>query len=229
MQKLVAEKRELLGRKVKRLRAEGELPANIYGRKVKSLAVKIPYDKFEKVYKEEGETGLIEINIGKTKRPVLVHNVQTDPVTDKFIHVDFLQVDLKQKVTADVPVEIVGESPAEKQGLGVVVQQIDEIEVEALPTDLPERFEVDISNLEEVDSAVYVKDLKVDKKKVEIKVDPEEIIVKVEPPREEEEEVPPQAEEEVIEGEEETEEREAEGEVVEETEEPAEEKGEEQS
>jgi len=198
-QVLKAEKRKLFGRKIKSLRKEGILPANIYGKKVKSLAIQFPLNEFEKIYKEVGETGIIEVAVDKAKRPALIHNVQLDPVTDFPLHVDLLQVDLKEKVTTNVPVELIGESPAEKHGLGTVVQHLDEIEVEALPTDLPERFEVDTSKLEEVDNAIVVKDLEVDTKKIEIKSDPEQIIVKVEPLREEEEELPPApSEEEVV-------------------------------
>jgi len=193
-----AVERKLKGRKVKRLRKEGVLPANIFGKKVKSTAIKIALADFEKVYKEVGETGIVEIVLGKTKRPVLIHNIQVDPASDIPIHVDFLQIDLKEKVTAQVPVELVGESPAEKQALGTVVLHLDEIEVEALPKDLLEKFEVNIGNLTEVDQAVFVKDLSFDKKKVEVKMGGDEIIVKVEPLRKEEEEVKPQVEEEVV-------------------------------
>lgn len=194
---LKAEKRKVLGRKVKKLRRGGVLPANIYGKKIKSLAIKLPSVDFEKVYKAIGETGIVKIIIGKQKRAVLVSNVQLDPVTDKPLHVDFHQVDLKEKTTADVPIELVGKSPAEKQSLGTVVQYIDEIEVEALPKDLPDKFEIDLSKLTEVDQAVQVKDLTVDKKKVEVKTEAEQIIVKVEPPRKEEKVAPPPPEEEV--------------------------------
>ena len=187
---LKAEKREITGRKVKRMRKEGILPGNIYGKNIKSVSLMVKEKDFEDMFKKVGETSLLQIELGKEKRPVLVHNVQMDPLSDKPIHVDFLQVDLKEKVTAEVPVELVGESPAEKQGLGPVVQYIQEIEVEALPTDLPDKFEVDISNLIEVDNAVFVKDLKVDKKKIEIKNDMEVILVKVEAIKEEVEEVP---------------------------------------
>ena len=190
--------RKIKGRKVKRLRKEGVLPANIFGKKVKSTAIKVSLADFEKVYKEAGETGIVEIMLGKTKRPVLIHNIQVDPVSDVPIHVDFLQIDLKEKVTAQVPVDLVGESPAEKQGLGTVVLHLDEIEVEALPKDLPEKFEVSIDKLTEVDQAIFVKDLVFDKKKVEVKTGENEIIVKIEPLRKEEEEVRPQAEEEAL-------------------------------
>lgn len=194
---LKAEKRKVLGRKVKKLRREGVLPANIYGKKIKSLSIKFPVVDFEKVYKAAGETGIVEIAVGKQKKPVLISNVQLDPVTDKPLHVDFHQVDLKEKTTADVPIELIGESPAEKQGLGTVVQSINEIEVEALPKDLPDKFEIDLSKLVKVEQTVQVKDLMVDTKKVKILAEAEQIIVKVEPPRKEEEVAPPPPEEEV--------------------------------
>lgn len=192
MDKLIlkAEKRSLLGRKVKKLRKDGVVPANVFGKKVKSESIQVKTLDFEKTYKETGETGLLELQINSDKKPVLVHNVQIDPVSEKILHIDFLQVNLKEKVIAGIPIELIGESPAEKQGLGTVVQYIDEVEVEALPTDLPEKFEADISTFAEVDQTLYLKDLKVDKGKVEIKEDLEKIIAKVEPAKEEKVEVP---------------------------------------
>ena len=205
---LKAEKRDTLGRKVKKLRREGLLPANIYGKKVKSQSLKLDLIEFQKVFKEAGETSLIELKVNGGTKPVLIHNVQVDPVTDTPIHADLLQVNLKEKVTAQVPVELIGESPAEKQGIGTAVQYLDEIEVEALPTDLPEKFEIDLSKLEKVDQVVQIKDLPVDAKKVSIESDAEQIILKVEPPKEEVEEPVPVEEEAAEEGEG------AEGEVV---------------
>ncbi len=198
---LKADKRKIVGRKVKTLRKDGILPANVYGKKVKSQAIQLKLSEFEKVFKAVGATGLIELVVDTKKNPVLVHSTQVDPVTEAVLHVDFLQVDLKQKVTTSVPVELTGESPAEKQGLGTIVQHTDEVEVEALPTDLPEKFEVDLSKLEEVDAAIFIKDLGVDAKKVTIQNDLEQIIVKVEALRKEEEIIAP-VEEEVVEGEE---------------------------
>lgn len=182
-QTLKAEKRELVGRKVKSLRKQGLVPANIFGKKIESLAVQVDLKAFDLVYKEAGETGLVELSVGTDKRPVLVHGLQLNPKTDEVVHIDFLQVDLKEKVEAQVPVEVFGESPAEKQSIGTVVQHINEITVEALPADLPEKFEVDKSVLETVDQAVFVKDLKVDSSKVTIINNPDDIVVKVEPPQ----------------------------------------------
>lgn len=202
---LDAELRSLKGRKVKKLREKGFMPANIFGKKIKSKAISIKLDDFSKVYQDAGETGLISLKIKGDKEikdsAVLISNVQMHPVDDVPVHVDFHQVDLKEKVTADVPVELTGISPAEKQSLGTVVQYIDEIEVEALPTDLPEKFIIDISKLEEVDQAVFVKDLDFDKAKVQVKAGLEEIVVKVEPPQKEEVIEAPAPEPEGVEGE----------------------------
>lgn len=178
---LKSEKREMFGRKVSRLRKSGLIPANVFGKKIESQAITVDAKEFAEVFKKAGETQLIELN-GKS---VLVSNLQKDPISDMFIHVDFRQVDLTEKIEAKVPVILEGESPAEKQNLGTVVQQVTEIEVEALPAHLPENITVDISELTEVDQAIYVKDLKVDKD-VEVKTDMESIVVKVEPPTKEE-------------------------------------------
>lgn len=189
---LEAQVREITGRKVKNLRKKGILPANVFGRKIKSQALQVKLDDFTKIFKKVGETGLLTLTVkGVGEKPVLISNIQKDPLTDLPIHVDFRQVDLKEKVEAEVAVEIVGESPIEKQGLGTVVLHFDEVKVEALPADLPEKFEIDASSLTEVDQTVLAKDLKFDKAKVELKIDPETIIVKVEPPQKAEEVVPP--------------------------------------
>jgi large subunit ribosomal protein L25 len=183
---LKAEERKISGRKVKTIRVQGLLPGNVYGKNIKSQAVQVDKKEFEQIYKDAGETGLITLQVGKDELPVLVNNVQKHPVSDEIIHIDFRQVDLKAKVTAEVPVEVVGESPAEKQGIGTVVQYLKEVQIEALPADLLEKFEVDTSELSEVDQAIHVKDLKVDASKVAVLTNGDEIIVKVEPPQKEE-------------------------------------------
>lgn len=178
---LKSEKRDTFGRKVSRLRKAGKIPANIFGKKIKSEAITVDKKEFTEVFEKAGETQIIDLG----DRPVLVSNAQVDPVTGEFLHIDFRQVDLKEKIEAKVPVEVEGESLAEKQNLGTVVQQLHEIEVEALPADLPEKIMVDATLLTEVDQTVFVKDLKVSKD-VEVKTDPELIVVKVEPPQKEE-------------------------------------------
>jgi len=156
---LLGSKRTVVGKKVKSLRREGTIPATIYGKKVKSISVSVGFDAFEKVYAQAGETGLIELSVDRDIRPVLIHSVQVHPVTNAPLHVEFHQVDLKEKVHANVPVELVGECPAVAQKLGVLLTVLDEIEVEALPTDLPEKITVDVSKLAEVNAEFKVSDL----------------------------------------------------------------------
>lgn len=199
---LKAEARKISGRKVKRLRFEGVIPANVFGKKIKSEAIQVSSKDFQNIYKEVGTTGIVELEIGNNKKPSLVHHVQLNPKTDEILHVDFHQVDLKERIEAEVPVELTGESPAEKQTLGTVVQYVNDVKVEALPTDLPDKIVVDINGLTEVDQVIYIKDLIIDRDKVEVKNDAEEIVVKVEPPQKEEiVETPTPAEGEVGEGE----------------------------
>ncbi|MBL7159492.1 50S ribosomal protein L25 [Candidatus Microgenomates bacterium] len=179
--KLKVEKRKTLGRKIKKLRREGILPANIYGKKVKSQAVQVGLKEFEKIYADAGETSIIDLIVeaGKT-RSVLIHNVQIHPVTDQFLHADFRQVVLTEKVKADIPVEIVSESPAVKEKKGILLTILDEIEIEALPADLLDKIEVDVSQLTEVNQEIKVSDLKL-AKKVDFLTDSNSIICKIGP------------------------------------------------
>ncbi len=177
---LKANKRTVLGHKVKNLRKQGLLPANIYGKKVKSLTIEVVEKDFTSVFAKVGETGLVELTVGDEKKPVLVHNVAYNPVTGKPLHIDFFQVDLKEKVTAKVKLVTVGESPAVKDKVGVLLHILSEVEVEALPSDLPENIEVDISALSALDETLKVSDLKVSDK-IKILTNPVSEIIKVAP------------------------------------------------
>lgn len=186
---LLVEKREVLGRKVKVLRKEGKLPANIYGKKIKSQAVVVSRKEFFGIYKQAGATGVVYLSgVGKDELPVLVRNLQYHPVTDELLHVEFYKVDLTKKTVVEVPVHITGEAPAVKEEGGVLVQNLTHVEVEALPADIPEKIEVEVGQLVKIDDGVLVKDLKIDKSKVMIITDAEEVVVKIEPPAAEEEE-----------------------------------------
>jgi large subunit ribosomal protein L25 len=196
-EKLTAQKRELTGHKVKKLRREGILPANLFGKKIKSQSLQVNLKEFLKVFEKTGETGLIDLVIDdKETRSVLVGNVQIEPVSDQLLHVDFHQVNLEEKVTVAVPIHLVGEAPAVVQDEGVLVQPLAEVEVEALPTDLPDHLEADISSLDKIDAAVRVADLKVPKGVV-VKTVQEEVVAIINP-KAKEEEVAPAAEEAVV-------------------------------
>lgn len=161
---LNAQKRTVVGRKVKKLRKDGYIPANIYGKKIKSAPVQVDRKEFERVFTKAGETGLIELLVDKDVHPVLIHNVAYHPVTANLLHIDFFQVDLKEKVQTRVPISFVGESAAVKDKLGVLLTILSEVEIEALPGDLPEKIEVDISKLAAVGDIIKVADLTVSDK-----------------------------------------------------------------
>ena len=180
---LHAEERQILGKKVKTLRRDGKLPGHVFGKALDSEAVSVNTIDFIKTFHLAGATGVIDLKIGKEKvRPVLIREVQYDPVADKAIHVDFYQVDLTKKVKVAVPIVLIGEEP-EKVHLGeaIILQTLNEIEVEALPEDLLEKIEVDIAVLKEIDDSVVVGKLNYDREKLIIAVDPEEIVVKLAP------------------------------------------------
>ncbi len=189
MEKLVlkAEKREINGKKVRSLRKRGFLPAIIYGHKVKNISLKIPLADFEKMYKKAGESSLIELKVDKSpSRPVLIHDVQFDKVRGSILHADFYQVKMKEKITSSVPLGFIGKSKAVEEKEGVLIKNLDEIEVKCLPAHLPKSIQVDISKLNTFDDVILVKDLEISKE-VKVLADKEEIVAKVQPPRTEEE------------------------------------------
>lgn len=175
---LKVEKREVFGKKLKALRREGILPANIYGKNVPSVAVQLPLKDFIETFKETGETGLLELHLDNDKRPALIHSVQLDYVKNVPIHADFYQVNLKEKVKTMVPIVLVGEPTAVTENIGTLLHMVNEVEVEALPADLPEHFELDIAHLAAVDDQVTVADLP-KAEGVEILTDPSNIVAKI--------------------------------------------------
>ncbi len=216
---LTGEKRQKLGKATKSLKTEGLIPAVVFGKGLKSSSISIKNLDFVRVFDEAGETSLIDLKItGEQDEKVLVKDVQYNPVYGNIIHVGFYKPNLKEKTTAEIPVEIIGadKNPLVKSGQAMVLVLMQEIEVEALPTDLPHTFNIDITNLEKVGDGVTVAGLEYDKSKVTIKdLEDDDLVVKLESAQmaeEKEEEVKTEAE--VIEGMEATAEKaeEAEGE-----------------
>lgn len=177
--KIEVEKRKITGKKVKQLRRDGLIPANIFGKDLKSVSVQVDLKIFQKAFKEAGETALVDVKVGSETYPSLIHNLQRDPRSDSITHVDFHKVNLKEKITTSVPVVLAGESPIVKSGEGLILQTLHEVEIECLPVDIPQNIVVNSEKLTEVGQSVHVKDLKVDKAKVEIQNDPEEVVVTV--------------------------------------------------
>lgn len=175
---LQAEKRKTLGHKVKHLRKEGKLPASVYGKGFESISIEIPTVNFKKAYEEAGQTHLVDLLIDGSKHPVLIHAVQQHPVTKEVLHVELLKVNLKEKMKTMIPITIEGEAPAVKEGLGTLIQVLQEIEIEALPSEIPESLVINIDALAVVDSEKTVKDLVVPGG-VTVLSDAEETVVKI--------------------------------------------------
>jgi len=169
--KLSVKKRDIHGKKVKNLRAQGLVPAVIYGKHVQAESISCVKNDLLKVYKASGYSTPVELT-GDVNHLVLINALQLDPVSDEIISADFLAVSRTEKVSAKIPVVTFGESQLEKLNEGKIMQIRDEVEVEALPQDLPSKFEIDISVLQTVNDVFFIKDLKVSDK-VTILDDPE--------------------------------------------------------
>jgi large subunit ribosomal protein L25 len=158
--------RTVMGKQVKQLRRDKLVPANIYGVGSDSVAVQCASADFLRLYDKAGETTVVYLQLNDDQeKPVLIDEVGVDPVTGDLLHVSFKQVNLRSKIEAEVPVEVIGEF---KVPGAVLVTVLDHIVVEALPTDLPEKFEVDASTLTEVGQMITLGDLNYDKTKVRI-------------------------------------------------------------
>lgn len=186
MPTLKAEKREITGKKVRNIRKQGKLPAVLYGAGEKGILLEISEKDFDKVFRQAGESTLLELEIGPDKKNVLIHEVAFDPVEDRPLHVDFLQVRLDKPIRAKVQLTFEGEPLAVKNLGGILVKVAHELEAEALPRDLPHEIKVDISGLQNLGDRLMVKDLKLPRG-VKVHAPPEEILILVEAPKSEEE------------------------------------------
>ncbi len=199
---LIVQKREILGKKVSTLRAGGLIPAELYGRDRKNIHLSVPSKEFIQVFKEAGESTIVNLILGNEKLPVLVNDVVINPLDDTVMHIDFYQVRMDEKITASIPLEFMGEAPAVKEKIGVLVKAMQEVEVEALPADLPHDFKIDLGGLTDVGMSIYVRDIKVPER-VKLLVEPETVIATVIEQAKEEEVIKPISVEEVkVEGEE---------------------------
>jgi large subunit ribosomal protein L25 len=197
---LKAEIRKETGKKVKNLRAKGILPGVLYGPKTESQSLEINQKDFEKAYHAAGESSLISLEAGGKKYLVLIHQLQFDPLTLVPTHVDFFQPSLKEEITAKVPLVFEGEAPAVKELGGTFVRDISEIDVKALPQNLPHEIRVDISSLLTFENSISIKDLKLPEG-VKVLRGLDDIIAKVSSPEKVEEELEKPIEEKVAEAE----------------------------
>lgn len=194
-----AEKRAVIGKKVKVLRREGQLPAVIYGHGIDPVSIVLDHRIASRTLAKASSSSLVTIELDGKQYPTLVREKQLDFIRNSIIHVDFLVVSLKEKIRAKVGVVLEGEAPAVAEFGAILITGLTVLEVECLAPDLPVRFTIDVSSLENISSGLYVRDIDAPEA-VEILNDPNDmLVIATAPAVEEEEEV---VEEELLEGEE---------------------------
>lgn len=176
---LEAQARTVTGKKVGALRRSGIVPAVIYGVKTEPVHIQIPYRSLQNTLAKAGGTSLIDVTLGSGKPySVLAREVQRDIIRGDILHVDFIAVDTNVEIEVEVAVSFLNEAPAEKAGLGIVLQGMNTIRISALPANLTDRIEVDLSSLENVGDTIYVRDLKVSDT-LRIVADADEMVAKI--------------------------------------------------
>ncbi|MFA7202064.1 MAG: 50S ribosomal protein L25 [Candidatus Paceibacterota bacterium] len=196
MIQLHAQIRTVFKKAVATLLAQDIIPAEIYGHNFENKHISVSRKDFKKAYAEAGETGVIMLTVDAVSYPVLVHETKTDRLGNAIVSIDFYAVNLKEKTTAEIPLHIIGESPAIKEFNGVMIKALEEVEVEALPADLPSHIDIDVTQLVSLNQSIHVKDISVPKT-VKILTDPDAVIVVITEPKVEEE-VAPTVTEEVV-------------------------------
>ena len=177
---LSAQSRRTMGKKVRFVRREGVIPANLYSRGADSLPIQLDGAEIQKILSQHGTGGVIALKLTGEKHPrnVVVREVQRDALTDGLIHVDFQQVSLTEEIKVQVRIVMTGEAKLPKSSNAVVIQTMNSIMLRGLPKQIPEKIAVDISGLNDAGQSIHVKDLGLDKD-ITLMTDPDDIVVKV--------------------------------------------------
>ena len=203
--KLKAEKRDVFGKKNRFLRRKGIIPAHLFGRSLESMALQCDSNELKKIVANAGTTRIISLDVEgeKDTKNVFLREIQRDALSSDLLHVDFYQIRKDEKMTMEVPIVLVGESPAMRVKGRILSHGLDVLSIECLPEKVPPQIEVDISVLTELEQSIYVKDIVLDPE-IDIQDDPEQLVVKVSEVivKIEEEEKPAVEEEEEVEAEE---------------------------
>lgn len=166
-------------------RRAGNIPAVLYGYGIDPQNVEVESRQFYKLFTGAGYTTMLTLQVeGGEDHPVFIREVQIHPLKSTITHIDFYKVRMDEAISAKVPLKFVGESPAVKVLTGTLVRNMDELEVEALPTDMPHDIEVDISSLVDFEGVIQVKDITLPEGVI-THVDLEEAVALVQPPRSE--------------------------------------------
>ncbi len=177
---LKAAKRDVLGKKTRFLRRQGITPTHLFGHNIESLALQCDTAELGRIIAQAGMSRLINLQIEAEKQPrsVFIRKIQRDELGGQLLHIDFYQVRKEEKITADIPIVLVGEAPALKEKGRILAQPITHLGVECLPEKLPPQIEIDLSPLEEVGQAIYVSDIALGPD-VTITTDPDQLVVKI--------------------------------------------------
>ncbi len=173
------------------LRKEGLVPAVVYGPADEPVSIQVPINEFLRVWTKAGESTIVVLQGLDEEKEVLIKDVQMHPVKELPIHIDFYAIERGKTLTLNVPLEFVGEAPAEKLG-GIVVRVMHEVEVETRPRNIPQHLEVDLSKLADLDSVILIKDIQLPEG-VEILNDADETVASVSEQKEEPQEEPVEA------------------------------------
>ncbi len=177
--RLKATHRMVLGKKTRFLRRQRITPAHLYGRGVSSVALQCDTDELVNLVAHAGKTRLINLEVdGEKPKSVFVREIQRDVITRELLHIDFYQIKRTEKIAVDVPIVLVGEAPALKFKGRMLVHGINSLSVECLPTNVPPQIDIDITQLEEVEQAIYVKDIVLDPE-ITVHADPEQLVAKI--------------------------------------------------
>jgi len=194
---LNAKIRKEIGRKTRILKDSGRIPAVVYGHKIKNVLLDVDYKEFDKVYRIAGVNSLIELDLtGEGKKIVLIHELQKDPVSDQFIHIDFFETSAKEEVEVKIPLIFEGTSLAVKDLGGTLVKNISELQIKALPQNIPHEIKVSINELNTFEDRILVKDLNLPEN-IKISAKPDDVVVSVAQPSKVEEELAKEIKEEV--------------------------------
>jgi len=179
-EELKTSRREVTGKKVRFLRREGLIPANLYARGADSIPLQAETVELKRLLSKVGRNALISLHIDgdRKRRMVMLRDIQRDPLSGSLLHIDLFQVEMTHKVRADVPLLFVGEAPAARSSRAMLIESLTELHVEALPADLPPHIEVDLSVLEEIEQAIHVRDVAAGDG-VEVLTDPDQVIARV--------------------------------------------------
>lgn len=191
--KLEAQKREITGKAVKRLRLEGKVPAVLYGHGITPRSIFVLYNPFKKVLSDAGESTLVDLYIDSEPHKVLIQDVSHDPISGLVTHVDFREVSMTEKLETDITLKFVGDSRAVKELGGVLLKTMNEVKVRCLPSALVHEIEVDLSPLREFGNSIHISDLRLPEG-IEILENPTQVVIAATAPREEEVAAPVAAE-----------------------------------